>query len=672
MQSGDILTDDAGRAWIVDAELGRGLWGRSWGLKGEDGTLAVLKVPHGVADFPQADEPERLARACATGAAELCAELEAARFPALPPLLGTIELPDDRVGLLVPRYLETLETRLAGHAPLSEVLDVVIRVCHRLSTGAATGVIHGNLRPSNILLDATGTPVLGDPLVPALLGVRQALEAACRGRSPCHPPESRRPGVRAPASGTWDTWALALAVFRSAAEAGSAERIELPVDGLGRVGLAAIKDAAAARLAAEHANPRFAGRATSRLGAVLNRALSVEAEPSPPYRFTTTGELKDRLVEVDELIHPAVGSVSRPMLGAAAADGVFAGGEAVTFTVNVSTTSGVTAQEDLAVGVQLHDLDAGADGRVRIDNARFSVDRYPAGRWRFEFVLPDVPPGRYRVRVAFAVKDDREAPMVAEGTFQVRPRPGYVPPPDVDELPAPLTFSPRRDGEGEVRRPRPPQPILPADEADLARDTSPPMTDPGPMSMPSWAGPLTAPGIRLPPSAPPVTPAPRPALAAHGGLASAAIALAEPPMRTGASAVTRPPLRPVPLAVLPDPPSVPTAASPEADTAPGPVSFTDEEDWLRPGSPPPAAQVALHDYPSPLAMPQGTQLPTYDLDDDATAAPHPGRQVLDQAMRWLQADPWTAFFFVLTAVFLVAVLGFAILPALIERIGLGV
>ena len=34
------------------------------------------------------------------------------------------------------------------------------------------------------------------------------------------------------------------------------------------------------------------------------------------------------------------------------------------------------------------------DGRVRIHGSRFTVERYPSGRWRFNFTLPDVPPGR--------------------------------------------------------------------------------------------------------------------------------------------------------------------------------------------------------------------------------------------------------------------------------------
>ena len=63
VQSCDLLTDGRGASWVLDAVLGRGLWGRTWAVKGEDGRLAVLMAPLTAADLTRAPDPEKLAQA---------------------------------------------------------------------------------------------------------------------------------------------------------------------------------------------------------------------------------------------------------------------------------------------------------------------------------------------------------------------------------------------------------------------------------------------------------------------------------------------------------------------------------------------------------------------------------------------------------------------------------
>lgn len=454
MQSGEVVTstrgDSGATTWRVESELGRGLWGRSFAVLSPDGTRGVLKAPLTNEDLAGSPDAGALAAACAAACDAVRRDLEGHRLAHLPRLLGAVTLPDGRPAYVVPRYASTLESRLSSGLPLSEAIDLVTRILHRLDTSGVNGLAHGNLRPSNIMLDANDEISLADAIVPALVPARAALEKAA-GRSSYLPPEASG----APRA-SWDTWALCVALWRASCAPGVADdgvrRLDLPAEGLGRVQLATLKDAAVARLRAEHVITRFATKATTRLGAIIERALSGPATPSPPYRFDSVAELRTRLVEVHELIHPMVQNVSKVMLGAAAREGIFEGAAQAEFSVNVATTSRVEAEEDIAVGLLLRDLDAQGDGRVRIHGSRFTVEKYPSGRFRFNFTLPDVPPGRYQIRVAFSIKDSRGESAVAEGQFEVRPRPGYVPPPAPVEMataiPMPARHTPAYDADG--------------------------------------------------------------------------------------------------------------------------------------------------------------------------------------------------------------------------------
>lgn len=447
MDIGDTLTDGSGGTWTVEALMGRGSMARSFLVRDDAGNHAVLRVPLSPGDFPDAPDAPSLVDASTAALNEQKAMMATRSRPFLPTMLGKVSLEDGREAVVMPRYGSSLEERLRKGESLSDVVDLLVRVMHQLANSVDGGAIHGNLRPTNIFLDDDGNPVLADPLTRSAWAARKQLEAFAHGRVDYRPPEADGEPI-----GGWDTWAACQIAYRAASEETSSDDpavgafVRPPREGLGKIALAAVKDAADGRLRAEAANNRFAVRATKKLGAVLNRGLSLQTDPSPPYRFDRAADLLPRLVEVDDLIHPAVESVSAILLGADAANGVYQGGEPVEFSVNVGTTAGVTAHEDLACGVNLRDLDAPGDGRIRTAGSRFTVKRYPSGRWRFNFVLPDVAPGRYKSRIAFVVNGSNDAPMVAEGKFQVRPRPGYVPPDDSEDRPsAPIPLPTRNE-----------------------------------------------------------------------------------------------------------------------------------------------------------------------------------------------------------------------------------
>lgn len=442
MKTGEQISDDHGQTWTVDVPLGRGVWSRTWALRGSGGAVAVLKVPLRREDFSEAPDSAALEQAASEVYEALAtlywaeddqrtnaAQPAGPQPPATPALAVRIGTVAGGQGFLFPRYASDLETRLQAGMSLGDVVGVLSELAGKL----ARARVHGNLRPTNILLDPDRGLALADPR-PATAGrAWQMLERALPARTSYLPAEASGDAVLSTDAG-WDTWALCQILHRATLASPSSDDprrgpvVESPRGGLSRVALATLKDAAAARLKTEDANRRFASRATEKLGSLLGRGLSAEHDPSPPYRFRSASELQARLIEVADLIRPGVVSVSKPVLSQTARDGVFDAGQPIEFAVNISTTAGVTGQDDIATGVQLRDLDGPEHARVRVPNARFSVKQYPSGRWRFTFTLPDVPPGRYQLRAAFLVKGGDADALVSEGNFQVRPVAGYVPP----------------------------------------------------------------------------------------------------------------------------------------------------------------------------------------------------------------------------------------------------
>ncbi len=453
LKVGDLVVDREGRAWTLEATLGRGLWGRSWSVRHESGAVAVLKVPLHASDFAGRHDARELA-ALARAACEAQRDTVATRpYAELAPLLGLVDdaLPEAASatgGYFLPRLPSDLDTRLRGGLSLQEAIGAIASITHALRRA---DIAHANLRPSNIFLAEEGRVILTDPHVGIDPTALRRLSDALPPRATWVPPEVQRGavdagGARAPMTDTWALCQLLLAVLRGV-HGDPAHRTlsESLRDGLGRSDLAAVKDAGADRIAASDVPRRFAGRVTERLGAILSRGLSEADDPSPPYRFATLADLEARLEEVVDLMRPEVRHVSRPLLSSRAKDGVFDTGQPVAFTVNVTTSTGVVAPDDVVVGLVLRDLDGVNDdgshvpgARVRAPGARVDVQRHHSGRWRYAFEIPDLSPGRYTLKVGVRIQDDASSLVEAEGSFVVRPSAGYVPPPAPSDAAAPL------------------------------------------------------------------------------------------------------------------------------------------------------------------------------------------------------------------------------------------
>lgn len=511
MKTGESFTDSQGTTWTVGQELGRGGYARAYVARSATGREAVVKASLEPADL-FGDEAAALADACAQIVVEQAALMRERTKPWLPELLGEADLPGGVKALLMPRVSASLATRIRAGAPLSSVLTTLLQ-----ATEAAQAGPHGNLRPQNILIVDDARPWLADPITPTYSTHLSRLEARAVDRASVRPPEPA-PDTTA----TLDTYALCLALYRAAmappagADTRRDDPVTLPTDGLDKPTLARLKDRVLARLDTEKANPRFAPRVADKLCALLNRGLSRQATPSPPYRFSSAAELRPRFSELVDLIDPKVQSVGKVLLAAAAREGVFAEGTPASFSTTVTCTEGIT-HEDLAAGLLVRDLDADDDDRVPVPDARFTVKPHPSGRLRFDFSLPELRPGRYTVRIAFAVKDSDHPPATTDGHFELRPPPGYVPPaedppPSSQAIPFPGSSSGRPSLGLDTPRFEPtdpdehdpfPTPIAPSDPGSLEGldDAPPPTLEPG---RPAPRGPA---GLAAVPSIAPAPPA---------------------------------------------------------------------------------------------------------------------------------------------------------------------
>ena len=528
MKTGDEVRDAQGRSYQVGPLLGRGVWGKSYLVRCEDEEY-VLRCPLTRDDFRgDTPAPVELLNACRDATLELGRLLEAGSHSFLPPLHARFTTADGTPVLVRPRYPATLKQRLEQGAPLSEVLETLSGVLKALRELESFGP-HGALRPSNVLLSERGQVFLTDPVPPGLRASFGRLAALAPHDEAWLPPEQRRDGQ--PLDGSTDTWALALVLHQACTSPTSTEGGRphpLPSEGLDKTDLVEVRKLLEERLGTEDANPRFHGRLADRASALLNRGLSRESQPSPPYRFRKADDLLPRIDELLALLRPAVDTVGKVLLNRPPGVDAFETGEEVVFTVSIGTSVGIDAHDEISCGIAV--FDARKNERLRNVPCAYTVDRLPSGRFRFLFKLAELVPGAYKVRVAFAVRDSGHPPTTTEARFQVRAAPGYVPP-RAEEEPAVLPLERRTDTAvtevgaidsapvAPVAPVAPDVPVEPAADDDLPRPISPPEPAPPP-SMPPLgvapAAPVPLPGpaafdLPSPDPAPAPVPAPAPA-----------------------------------------------------------------------------------------------------------------------------------------------------------------
>lgn len=586
MRTGDTVRDGQGNTWVLGPPLGRGLWGRAWTVRRQDDDATfVLKTVLGPEDLP-ADTPD----AAGLLAASREAVLEQARLlaeagrPYLPALEARLTV-EDQPAYVIPRLSDTLERRLIEGLPLATVIEVLVAAAQAVGRTDPGAAVHGALRPTNVGFDDAGRLVLTDPLTPAVARNLKRFAAAAPPLVPWYPPEVVE---GSPVGVGTDTWALAMMLWRGAVTGGPVPNP--PRAGLDKAAQVTLKDRLLDRLKNEDANPRFHARLAERVAVLLARGLAREAAPSPPYRFPRLDELVARLQEVGGLVRPCVDQVGKILLDRPATRPWFGTDEVVTFSCTVGATAGVDGAEEIGVGIAVFDLDQ--DVRLKELDLGYSCDRHPSGRYRFGFKINGLGPGRYKVRVAFAVRDSGHPPATAESDFTVVAAPGWVPR-AAPAAPATLPFRAEEPPTGITQVAPAPEPRMEARAVPpAARGVEPARSfvngRGAPIASPTPPVPAERPAAERPAAARPVTERP----------------VVERPLAERAE-VEAPAPAPVARTLPPPPLSVPLPAPVPA--APAEVEVTDVLDDRPPRVPPRGPPVAspgappaaLRDAPAP-------------------------------------------------------------------------
>ncbi|MEL6344803.1 MAG: hypothetical protein AAFV53_16920 [Myxococcota bacterium] len=446
MKTGDIVRDGQGRAFQLGQPVHRGLWSKTYIAREETGSEWTLTVPLSKDDLPPGFA--HLVAVCQDCLREEARARAENRTGAFLPVEAAFIAEGSRTFVLVsPRLRNSLERKLAEGCPLKELLQV----CQRLSALLTRlNTSHGDLRPSNVFIDERNELLLSGMLTPTARDNLQELRQSSRRPDPYLPPELQ-PGQppRRPTGGA-DAYAIAVMLYWGAMVTGEGmSRLpESPLNGLDKPRLVALKDRFHNRLKEEKANPRFHTRLSDRAAALLNRALSAETHPSPPYRFEDMAEFSRRLNQLYSLVHPRVTHVGKILLDRPPGDQDYSTDEDVVFSCTIGCSSGVESHEEIGCGLALFNDDTGE--RVRDLNASYTVDTHPSGRLRFRFRLIDLLPGSYTIRVAFTIRDSGHEPLLAEGHFFRSAAPGYTPPAVMPTAaPIPLT----RPGPDPVTQP---------------------------------------------------------------------------------------------------------------------------------------------------------------------------------------------------------------------------
>ena len=479
-------------------------------VREEHGPEWALKVPLSQDELPA--NAAHLASSCREILLEQARLLSNNRHPFLPPIDSRITTDQGVPALLMHRQPLNLERRLSSGCSMDELLSLCAQLVVAVrELGSILPGGHGNLTPENVLLSEQGRVMLTDPLTDTARRISKELRAAAGSKATSglayQPPEIRAGSVATGSAA--DTYAIAMILYWGTLANGEipTRLPETPLNGLDKASLVALKDRVHNRLKDEGANPRFFTRLSDRTSAFLNRALSEKTAPSPPYRFLDITEFHQRLEHLKALTNPTVEHVGKILLDRPPGSDTFSTDEDVVFSCTIGCSPGVETHEEIACGLAVFDREK--DERIRNLGMAYTVDRHPSGRHRFGFRLTDLPPGSYSVRVAFKIRESSADPMVAEGRFERRAAPGYIPP-RTPPAPQPLPMErPEKDpAEAEQTKPGVQASVSDAAPAQASLERPPSAhsgikMSPPPVRPPAVALPVSNPSLSVPPASQP-------------------------------------------------------------------------------------------------------------------------------------------------------------------------
>ncbi|QYG94635.1 serine/threonine protein kinase [Iamia sp. SCSIO 61187] len=273
----------------LDALVGRGTTGSVWQATRLGALAQVVAVKRARAARGEDDAADRLRREAA-----ILAELDH------PHIVRVIDVLDDGDGVAIVMSLArggSLHDLLVerGRLTAGQAVAVVSRVADALGSAHRQGVLHGDVKPANILFTSDGEPLLGDfgvaqhllPGLPGLAALDESSRSAVEGTTGYVDPELVGTGVPEPRNDVYGLGVVAyLALAGRLPHAGADSRAVL-----------------AAAEAGDHPPLAAVPGVPPALAAVVETALARDPEARPPTAEALAHALR-AAVPADEVVLP--------------------------------------------------------------------------------------------------------------------------------------------------------------------------------------------------------------------------------------------------------------------------------------------------------------------------------------------------------------------------------
>jgi hypothetical protein len=424
MNTDDYIRDGKGHTYRVGSLLGRGLYAKTYAVRGEDGKEWVIKVPLNPSDLPKGHE--KLAKTSRLILQEQWRELALLENENLLIPKHQFTSQEGVYCLLYPRNDRSLHRELQREYSIQELLALCIQITEILTAKSFPQNAHGNLHPRNIFVNSNNHIQLSDPVTSTMEDYYQSfLEAS--GQKTSYTPAEIRTGesynVRA---STTDSYSISLFLYTSIM--GYDSSTQIGPDGLNKLLRTNLQTRLLSLLERDlSSNKRFRNRLANQFSRLLNRGLSPRYQPSPPFRFADLRELTARLQDLHDLISPSITHVGKIIFNRPPGSTIFETNENIDFSCSVETAPLLEDHQEIECGIMLFNRDKDFE-RVRGFECNYDVSRHPSGRLRFALMIYNLPPSNYLLRLAFQIKGSLGEPYIIESFFEVIPAPGYVPP----------------------------------------------------------------------------------------------------------------------------------------------------------------------------------------------------------------------------------------------------
>ena len=437
----EFIRDASGATYRIGTLLGRGLFAKTFTARSEDGQEWIVKTALGPSDF--SEDMGHLVKISRSIMDEQWQILSRRPSPNILAPISNFISETGQYCLVYPRNDHTIRQYIGQLRSFQELLRLLVRCTQSLSKLPSGLCPHGNLHPNNIFWDGKNIQFM-DPLTP-LFRLHHADLLKAKGTTVHTPPEYRSKSIGKRKS-SWepsvstDTYALCL-LFTGRL----LRNCEGDITGQGWSKIIENNLSQSIQHLLEDnpsSNPHFQQRVLHQSIRLLDRGLSLSADPSPPFRFSNLSDFQSRLQSIIDLNNPSVSKVGSILFSGPLGRGHFEQNDEVKFSCSIHTIPQLEDHDDITSGTIIVDLNREQE-RVNGYELWVDVSRLHGGRLRFQFGVTGVPPGNYGLFIGFRINGSVAAPKQEYAEFQVTANVGYRPesptiPPKTLQFPAAL------------------------------------------------------------------------------------------------------------------------------------------------------------------------------------------------------------------------------------------